>query len=97
MTDKYEAHITFTYDSQSILIDNIKELEDADWKFSKIDGDPLLGEGLKCYLTNHSDDYDELYFGAVWTAGWCESLDCDVLRIKIEQTLFDIVLEDESD
>lgn len=42
----YEAHITFMAPKGFQIWTN-------GWKFSKIDGDPVLGDGVKCYLTKH--------------------------------------------
>lgn len=49
MTSKqyYEAHITFTCNTDGYIP------QYKSWTFSKIDGDPVLGEGVKCYLTKH--------------------------------------------
>jgi|WetSurMetagenome_2_1015567.scaffolds.fasta_scaffold633112_2 hypothetical protein len=49
MKPYYECHITFVAPKQ-----NGKELEElTQWKFSQIDGDPVLGSGIKSYLTKH--------------------------------------------
>jgi len=43
----YECHITMLGDSE-----NIKRLtESVEWHYSKIDGDPILGKGIKHYAT----------------------------------------------
>jgi len=49
----YESHITFTPDApeEEALVKLLgKQLS---WPFSKIDGDPHLGEGVKRYLTRY--------------------------------------------
>lgn len=43
----YECHITMS--GKPDIAKKITEL--SGWKFSKIDGDTTLGEGLKCYTT----------------------------------------------
>lgn len=45
----YEAHITLLGND-----DQIKHfVETYGWTFSMIDGDPVEGEGVKCYATKH--------------------------------------------
>lgn len=43
----YESHITFLGNKH--LIKTL--VEGHKWKFSCIDGDPILGDGVKCYAT----------------------------------------------
>lgn len=47
MKQYYEAHITFTCNTDGYIP------EYKTWTFSKIDGDPVLGKGIKCYFTKH--------------------------------------------
>lgn len=48
-TKYYECRVTMEGDPETIkpAVENLK------WKFSAIDGDPTLGDGVKCYATHH--------------------------------------------
>ena len=83
MKEYWEAHITFYSD---------KELEYPSWKFSKIDGDPVLGKGVKSYLTKQfkgsiplSDILEEMngVTKHIFDSG------CDYFRRKVERVVFD--------
>lgn len=47
MKEYYECHITFERPKDATII------ELPNWKFSCIDGDPILGKGVKSYYTRH--------------------------------------------
>lgn len=50
MKTYYECHITI----QSTHVERVREaVQREKWKFSVIDGDPTLGDGVKCYATMH--------------------------------------------
>ncbi len=54
MKKYYECHITIqhSYDCKELL--RIQdEIEDMNWKYSVIDGDPTLGDDCFCYATAH--------------------------------------------
>lgn len=86
----YEAHITMDGDP-----DAIKEaVEGAGWTFSKIDGDIVMGEGVKCYATSH---FNEREWDAAQLASFAEGIakglemraGCVVRRVKIELVVYD--------
>jgi hypothetical protein len=57
----FECHITYdkvTPEERQSLEDYAASLK---WKTSFIEGDPLLGPGLRMFLTCHSADGDQLY------------------------------------
>lgn len=50
----YEVHITMEDGHGAALRDRIKYLLSSyNWKYSRIDGDPILGDGVKQYATRH--------------------------------------------
>lgn len=80
----YEAHVTFS---------STKEIGLFGWKFSKIDGDPVLGDGVKSYLTRQfkatrplSAVVEELEQVAT---NLREDYGEDVLRTKVELVVYD--------
>lgn len=89
MNSYYECHITVedpNYDWCRILIENMK------WKYSRIDGDPIMGPGVKQYATRHYNSkldkekvLDELFSAAN------ELIDngIKVTRRKIELVIWD--------
>lgn len=46
----YELHITF---NGYCPVEDKRCVEKVGWKYSKIDGDPKLGDGVKSYATKH--------------------------------------------
>ena len=84
----YECHITMLGDPKKIR----PEVERCKWKFSVIDGDPVLGEGVKCYATHLFNRKHELMKVQAWlfdTAAYLSSCGFEVLRRKIELVIFD--------
>ena len=78
---KYELHITLT-----------KAVELEGWKSSAIDGDPLLGDGVKHYLTTYTSD-EETARKKLWNGLWelaDRGLRLTVLRAKIEHIIYDV-------
>lgn len=72
----------------------IKELvESFDWKFSCIDGDPDLGNGVKCYGTIQRNivkyDLEEIIQIVKLTAKALRDTNIKVLREKVELILYD--------
>lgn len=83
----YELHITME-DPEPFKVKTA--VEALQWKFSKIDGDPIMGEGIKCYATNYSNaELKEVIKWIEDTADQLSSLGCNVIRRKIEKTIYD--------
>lgn len=84
----YECHITMV-GQQSVLKPMV---EKQGWKFSAIDGDPTLGDGVKCYATRH---FNEKLSPEYIVSRVCETADvlatdgAEILRRKVELVVFD--------
>ena len=86
----YETHITMIGDPQEIkpVVEMLK------WKFSVIDGDPSLGNGVRCYATKHWKSTRNQEDCLVDLRLMAESLEyacrtCKVIRRKIELVIYD--------
>lgn len=84
----YECHVTMLG-----MPNNIKpHVEKLKWKFSAIDGDPTLGDGVKCYATRHYNvKHSEKYVlkELFKIANELSKQNIKVLRRKIERVVFD--------
>lgn len=93
----FECHITVALrdlDMDEYLTQKI--LLAAGWKFSKIDGDPRLGDGVKMYGTS----WFPVDYGVKDTiramedlAGTLRNANMKVLRSKVETVVYDKVWE----
>ena len=85
----YECHITI----ESANKDKTKQaVEVLGWKFSAIDGDPVLGAGVKCYATrhyNHRHDSTSIVSITNHTASLLHDIGEMVTRRKVELVIFD--------
>lgn len=83
----FEAHITFPIRDE----ETVKRLAlTGSWKFSKIHGDPVLGDKAFCYLTNYDPaDYPALKTALGVEVERAKSYGAEVLRTKIEEILLD--------
>lgn len=88
MSKYYECHITLFGNKEEIKA----IVEDEGWKFSAIDGDPVLGGGVHCYATHHyGKHYEE---GSVvnlmnFKATIFKNRGLQVLRQKVEYVVYD--------
>ena len=58
MGNLHECHVTFDGDADSALI--LKAGRDYRFHYSEINGDEVLGKGVKKYLTRTIEDFNEL-------------------------------------
>lgn len=88
MTTYYEAHITMTGDRIALEA----ATKAVGWRFSAIDGDANLGDGVKLYATRQmnsrlGDDKD--IEGLSLVADIMRAAGADVLREKVEVVIYD--------
>ncbi len=90
MKEYYECHITMIGDPTLIEAATQQTL----WKFSCIEGDPDLGDGVKCYATrqyNKKDTIVAISYRMEETAKLIKKKsNCRILRQKIEYVLYDV-------
>lgn len=82
----FECHIT----APSGSADKVKKAgKDLHWKFSAIDGDPVLGAGVHCYLTTHDATFARIKQRMKAAAHVLEAAGVEVIRMKIEAIMYD--------
>lgn len=96
----YECHITVEGQNNQRMIAMKDILEGTEWSFSRIDGDPVLGPGVKSYATAHYDaeKVDK------WTcirqmelmAYALERVGYKVVRQKVEAIICDFVVKEKA-
>lgn len=84
----YECHITLDGDK-----DRLDPLVRAiGWKFSAIDGDPVLGRGIKCYATKHYNARNsphDIVNALLTAAQLLTNCGAVVTRRKVELVIYD--------
>lgn len=91
MAQYYECHVTMVANRD--MFPTIKaNVDKLSWKFSAIDGDPSLGEGVKCYATKHfraNMDPTTVLEKLNETADEITKSGVEVVRRKIELVIYD--------
>lgn len=88
----YECHITMLGDPKWLRW----PVEAMKWKFSAIDGDPSLGNGIKCYATRHFNikkSPEEVKLLLTIAATELSKKGINVIRRKIENVIYDDRIE----
>jgi hypothetical protein len=89
----FEGHITCPAEDSGIMNDVVSTSHRHDpgfrWTYSRIDGDPILGKGVKAYLTTYSSDYKVLLgrLKGMYHALIAEGV--KPMRLKIELICYD--------
>lgn len=90
MKQYYECHVTI--ESANRYMTEMKVLS-VGWTFSAIDGDPILGEGVKCYATKHfnstKNNVEEVIAFVDFAAASIHDSVSKVVRRKVELVLYD--------
>lgn len=84
----YECHITLLGDP--VVLEPL--VRDLKWKFSCINGDPVMGDGVKCYATmlfNNRMGDDLVLQTLLDAADYLEKVGCEVIRRKVERVIYD--------
>lgn len=85
--DYFECHVTFMPNSGETIVHN------PGWIFSAINGDPVLGQGVKSYLTRQYSSRYPLQHVINETEAVAEALRksglVKVLRTKVERVVYD--------
>ena len=82
----YECHLTMP----AVDEETISGLAEGEyWKFSKIDGDPVMGDSVYFYLTRHRDQFLTIRADMHYMIEKLRAHGIDVLRAKIEEIVFD--------
>lgn len=84
----YECHITMEGDREKIE----QAVNEIGWKFSAIDGDPVMGKGVKCYATIHYNNKVPVAIvinRVALTARALRKQSINVTREKVELVIYD--------
>lgn len=85
----YECHITINAESTVQLLWLEALAGDIGWKFSRIDGDPVLGKGVFTYFTRHDTNADRMKSRMQNAVARLSEAGFHVVREKIEHIIYD--------
>lgn len=82
----FEIHLTFSHHAAA----DVRRLSDTlKWKYSQIDGDPVLGNKVFCYLTTHAPDFMSARNALEHAVQWLIGQGVVPIRKKIEVVVYD--------
>lgn len=96
MKHGFELHITVNADNdtqltmQKCMAAYNKTRNLGGWSFSRIDGDPVLGAGVKSYLTSYAESFDVALVKLSAMASSLRSEGVQIMREKIELIMHDV-------
>lgn len=82
----YECHITVERQDGPVAAGVATALH---WKYSQIDGDPVLGKKVYAYLTTHDSDLLRMRDRMTTAVSALRDQGVDVVREKIELIVYD--------
>lgn len=86
----FECHITFPLKQDLAALRTLRNAPQFEhWRFSAIDGDPVLGPGVHAYFTSHATNYITLYTSMKTFVGALTQDGVNVVREKIELIMYD--------
>lgn len=85
----FESHITFERTDGERVDRMARDVFPDRWKYSQIDGDPVLGKKVFCYLTAHDKDGDLLKRRMDVVIDYARTNGIGPVRAKIEQIIYD--------
>jgi hypothetical protein len=85
---KHECHLTYDV-KDAATVESIGVAADLNFKFSRIDGDPLMGAKPFCYLTAYHENPTILFGLMNAVALALEKVGISPLREKIERIVYD--------
>jgi hypothetical protein len=84
--EPFEIHLTFDMNKAR----EVRELNIVlKWKYSQIDGDPVLGNKVFCYLTTHAPNFMSARNALEHAVHWLIDQGAMPLRKKIEVVVYD--------
>ena len=87
----FECHLTFNMSDADIVKAYKERAAACGWKYSQIDGDPVFGDKVFCYLSSHDGDFTRMKdrMDSMVRDLW-DFIGVSPIRRKIEAILLDV-------